>query len=293
MPSYYCGLFGHKPSPYMINTRGCTMRVGTEKDSMVVAGPMVRSAKDLLPTMEVLVGPKNANILKLSQKVQVQKLRYFYALENCDMKCSKVCGDVCQAIKKVTDHFERLTGQPVEIVKLEGLRKSSKLWRYWMTQEPQVFGKLLGNGKDLNPIVELVKKLCGMSEYTLASVFSLMDSILPQEDAYIMKTTTKQLMDEIDELLGDDGILFYPPTTSVAPFHYQSFFSLYNFSYWSIFNVLHLPVTQVPLGLNSQGLPLGVQVVATKNRDRHCIAVAQELEDEFKGWVPPFAIENK
>lgn len=292
MPSYYCGLFGHKPTDNVINTKGCTFRTGAEKDSMVVAGPMVRSAKDLLPIMEVLVGPRNANVLKLSQKVQVQKLRYFYALENCDMRCSKVCGDITSSINKVTDHFERITGQPVQLVKLSGLEKSSKLWRYWMTQEPQMFSKLLGNGKELSPLVELTKKLCGMSEYSLAAVFSLVDSILPQEDAYKMKTITKALMQEIDELLGDDGILFFPPTTNIAPFHYQSFLQLYNFSYWSIFNVLHLPVTQVPLGLNPQGLPVGVQVVATKFRDRHCIAVAEELEREFKGWVPPFTMDK-
>ena len=29
-------------------------------------------------------------------------------------------------------------------------------------------------------------------------------------------------------------------------------------------------------------------MVATKNRDRHCLAVAEELEREFKGWVAPF-----
>lgn len=63
---------------------------------------------------------------------------------------------------------------------------------------------------------------------------------------------------------------------------------MYNFSYWSLFNVLHVPATQVPLGLNSEGIPIGIQVVATRNRDRDCIAVAQELERVFDGWVPPF-----
>lgn len=54
-----------------------------------------------------------------------------------------------------------------------------------------------------------------------------------------------------------------------------------------------MPATQVPLGLSTTGLPLGIQVVATKNRDRHCLAVAEELEREFKGWVPPFEIMDE
>lgn len=56
--------------------------------------------------------------------------------------------------------------------------------------------------------------------------------------------------------------------------------------------MLHVPATQVPLGLNSQGLPLGIQVVATRNRDRDCLAVAVELERAFNGWRPPFVCEQ-
>lgn len=73
-----------------------------------------------------------------------------------------------------------------------------------------------------------------------------------------------------------------------APFHGAPLVNPYNFSYSAIFNALHVPVTQVPLGLNPAGIPVGIQVVATRNRDRHCLAVANELERVFGGWVPPF-----
>jgi fatty acid amide hydrolase 2 len=57
--------------------------------------------------------------------------------------------------------------------------------------------------------------------------------------------------------------------------------------YTAVFNVLELPVTQVPLGLDRHGLPLGVQVVARHGNDHLGIAVARELESAFGGWVPP------
>lgn len=47
---------------------------------------------------------------------------------------------------------------------------------------------------------------------------------------------------------------------------------------------------QVPMGLDSKGLPLGIQIVAARNRDRHCLAVAEELQNAFRGWVPPFKL---
>jgi fatty acid amide hydrolase 2 len=264
------------------------MRTGLEKNSMVVAGPMTRYAMDLKPIFEVLVGPKTAHTLKLSESVDVKKLRYFYCLDNGDMKCSALCSDVKNTINKVVAHFYNISGSDVQLVKLKGLEYTSKLWRYWMTQEPAEFAYLLGNSKKLNPITELLRKLAGQSEFTWASIFSLIDSILPAEKAEKMKKITAELVQEVDELLGEDGVLLMPSYTYQAPFHYAPLIQLYNFSYWSIQNVLHLPATQVPMGLNSQGLPLGIQVVATKNRDRHCLAVAEELDRQFGGWVPPF-----
>ena len=55
----------------------------------------------------------------------------------------------------------------------------------------------------------------------------------------------------------------------------------------ALFNLIGLPVTEVPLGLNEAGLPLGVQVAAGRDRDHVAIAVAAELERAFGGWVPP------
>jgi fatty acid amide hydrolase 2 len=46
-------------------------------------------------------------------------------------------------------------------------------------------------------------------------------------------------------------------------------------------------VTQVPLGLNGDGIPVGVQVAAAPDNDHVTIAVAQELERTFGGWRPP------
>jgi fatty acid amide hydrolase 2 len=56
-----------------------------------------------------------------------------------------------------------------------------------------------------------------------------------------------------------------------------------------VFNLAGVPVTEVPLGLGADGLPLGVQVAAGEDRDHVSIAVALVLERVFGGWVPPSA----
>ncbi len=60
-----------------------------------------------------------------------------------------------------------------------------------------------------------------------------------------------------------------------------------DFSYTAIFNVLAVPVTQVPLGLGANGLPLGVQIVGGMFNDLLTLRIAEEVKIAFGGWVPP------
>jgi amidase len=48
-----------------------------------------------------------------------------------------------------------------------------------------------------------------------------------------------------------------------------------------------LPATAIPLGLNSQGLPLGVQIVGPYLEDRTPLRLAELIEQEFGGFIPP------
>ena len=96
----------------------------------------------------------------------------------------------------------------------------------------------------------------------------------------------KALAREVEDVIGD-GVLLHPPHPRVAPKHGRTVGRPWVITPTAVFNLLGLPTTQVPLGLNSAGLPLGVQVVAGMDRDHVAIAVALELERAFGGWVPP------
>ncbi|KAL5278824.1 hypothetical protein ACFFRR_003445 [Megaselia abdita] len=289
IPAFSCGIFGHKPTENSVSMKGCTFRTAKEEPTMVAAGPMSRHAEDLLPLLNVLVSNDKKAALKLDETVDLKKLRYFYITENGIVAATPVNSETKNVMKKVTRYFQELTEQDVVKSKLPGLEKSKNMWRYWMTKEPANFNKLMGNGDEVNPIVELLKKLVGQSDFSMAGVFGLIDGILPAENEKMVLELTKKLEDALNELLGDDGILFFTSNPRTAAFHYYPLFFKFNdFHFFSIFNVLKVPVTQVPMGLDSNGLPLGIQVVATRNRDRHCIAVARELERAFGGWVPPF-----
>ena len=48
-----------------------------------------------------------------------------------------------------------------------------------------------------------------------------------------------------------------------------------------------LPATAIPLGLSKDGLPLGVQIVGPYLEDRTPLKLAELIEREFVGFVPP------
>jgi fatty acid amide hydrolase 2 len=91
---------------------------------------------------------------------------------------------------------------------------------------------------------------------------------------------------ELEDVIGD-GVLLHPPFPRVAPRHGATVGRPWVLANAAVFNLSGMPVTEVPLGLGTKGLPVGVQVVARRDRDHVTIAVALELERALGGWVRP------
>ena len=153
------------------------------------------------------------------------------------------------------------------------------------------FAVYMGNQeRKVNCFKELVKWLVGRSNHTLPAIaLGLGEELdyLLEGGNYKALQGLEKLETELRDLLGDDGILLYPTHPKIAPYHNQPILYPFNFAYTGIFNALGFPVTQVPLGLSREGLPLGMQVVSTINNDHLTIAVAKELSKGVAGWVNP------
>lgn len=160
------------------------------------------------------------------------------------------------------------------------------------------FCSLLANGPPnppINPYLELLLWLIGRARHTLPAIFlgageKVHNSVAKDEE---LKRVRDSLREDIEQLLGDDGVFLYPTHPLPAPFHNQPLLLIFNFAYTGIFNVLGLPATAVPMGLAAnEGVPIGIQVIASRYCDRLTLAVASELEQAFGGWVPPFPVSK-
>lgn len=139
----------------------------------------------------------------------------------------------------------------------------------------------------INFTIEFLQWIFGQSRFTFPAItLGLVEGVaLEQSDRYA--AMLQDLKRELEEILGDNGVLLFPSHPTCAPHHNEPLFKPFNFVYTGIFNVLALPVTQCPLGLGGEKLPVGVQIVASPFNDRITLAVAVELEKVFGGWLPP------
>ncbi|XP_053199330.1 fatty-acid amide hydrolase 2-B [Scomber japonicus] len=298
MPCFFNGIFGHKTTPGVVsNENQYPPSSGTQEDYLST-GPMCRYAEDLVPMLKIMAGP-NAEKLSLNTKVDLKKVRFFTIPDDGGTPLTHpVTKELREIQRQVVQRLEADIGVKVEEIQLPGLQYSFQIWDAYMGlpdkdgKPPQTFAELMGEpGRPEWPVWELLKWMVGKSDHTLAAIgLGLLEMSHGSKPADPFAIEQKEkLQKEVEELLGTDGVLLYPSHPTVAPKHHHPLFTPFDFSYTGIFNTLGLPVTQCPLGLNDEGLPLGVQVVAGKMHDRLPLAVALYLEEAFGGWRDPGA----
>lgn len=270
------------------------MPMGKEQMSFLGVGPMSRFACDLKPMLKIIAG-KNAEKLNLDEPVNLSSIKYFYQEnDGGSYFVSPVDYDLRVAMDKVIRHLQLALKAKPQRAKLTKLKDSVAIWLANMKNEESVGMdiQLANLNGRINPYLELFKWIFGMSKHTFIALMTAVTDRLGIQHGtpqYYEKVKERDdLRREFEEMLGTDGVFIYPTHPTVAPYHNEPIVRPFNFSYTGIINVLGFPATAVPLGLGKkEGLPIGVQIIANRNQDRLCLAVASELERCFGGWVAP------
>ncbi|XP_018323923.1 fatty-acid amide hydrolase 2 [Agrilus planipennis] len=295
MPAFFNGTFGHKASPNIIPLSGQYPSPATEKQKyMLSIGPIVRHAEDLLPLFKLIVLKDVMPLLRLDEKVDIKGIRFHYQENDSGSKLvSPVHKDIRELFRKISGYLEKAHNIKAQRVNLQRFRMSTAMWMLGMkSPNGPTFDQQLSNLEgSINVWWELFKWCFRCSNHTF---IGLATALLEKKEAsendskseYIQKETNI-LRREIIDLLGDDGVLLYPTHPTPAPYHNEPIFKAFNFSYTGVINVLGFPATNIPMGLSSEGVPIGIQVIANDKNDRLCLAVAKEFEKAFGGWITP------
>lgn len=282
-------MFGHKPSAGIVSTGGTfpSTKGYDRLDSLVGIGPISRFSEDLLPALQVMADEK-ADLLRLEEPVDVTQLKVFYQNHDGGSPfCSQVEPDILAAIDRAVNHFKKITKtQAPQETNIEYVKDNFKIiaQRYREVE----LASLISNGKGINRILEFVKCIFGWSRHTLQSICVI--DIFPGKPAVFdqqLNDKEKELRAQFETMLGSSSVFLFPMMPTVALYHSETIISMRNVSYTAIVNLLGLPSTVVPMGIGREGLPVSLQVIAGRNQDRLCLAVAKELESAFGGWVEP------
>jgi len=298
MPAFFNGVFGHKPTGGLVPFTGQYPTAEGAVKRYVTTGPLARRAADLMPILRLVAGPdgveEGTREVVLGDPATVD-LSTLTVLDVADNGSTSVSADLRQAQRRVADWLKgrgaRVTRLQVGPGQLEGLRSSMLIWSAMVAaSEGSSYQELLANGGSFSLPWELLRSLWGGSPYTVPSLgLALLERVpklLPMGQQRYVRLG-HELRSELVDRLGPRGVMLFPSYASPAPRHIKPLLPPWYWVYTAIINVMELPSTQVPLGLNAEGLPLGVQVVGLHDHDHVTIAVAEALEKGFGGWVAP------
>ncbi|WP_022956719.1 amidase [Perlucidibaca piscinae] len=294
MPAFFNGVFGHKCSPGLVPNEGQFPGPSGDIDRHLSTGPLCRRAEDLEPLLRILAGA-DGDRLKPVDAVDVSRLRVLqFARELAITPDEDQLGARDRAVRALVER-----GARVEAVHLPLMAKALDLWTAMLAtanSENTFADHMFGSRDPRVPLRELGRFAIGRSQHTFPLIALTLFERLPEWTPGRTRKLRDQaltLKRQLEDALGDDGVLITPPYPTVAPRHYQAMLPPFNFVNCAIFNALSLPGTSVPTGLNGDGVPTGVQVIAAEGNDHLGLAVALALQTDLGGWVPPATVPGR
>jgi fatty acid amide hydrolase 2 len=295
MPAFFCGVFGHKSTGGVVPGTGMHPISENQALRYLATGPIARRATDLMPLLRLLAGPdgRDAGVREVElgdpEAVDLSTLEVWVVEDNGKVP---VDFELLDGLDQAASTLARL-GAKVRRRKLPELGRGFELWSAGMAEAAETsFRALLGEGRPIPVGRELMRWALRRSDHTLpALVLAAVEDLWPfvpsGEQRRRLVEEGLALRAQLGELLRGRGVLLFPTHPRPAPRHYAPLLRPFDWTYTAVFNVLELPVTQVPMGLSRAGLPLGLQVVGGPDDDHVTIAVACALEREHGGWVAP------
>jgi fatty acid amide hydrolase 2 len=291
-PAFFCGVFGHKPSNGLVPHTGSYPEPHGESKRLLGFGPLARRSEDLMPVLRILSGPDGADPLvtgapRLGDPADVS-LEGLRVVISESAFVQPINRELLAARERAAGALAA-AGATLERIRLPKMRRGAEAYLAALTDggNASVAQILADEGVDALGVRGALRR--GGPHTMPVKVFALLEQVSRFSPASRLGQAIdwgREFARELAETIGD-GVLLHPPLANFAPRHGHTSGRLYVSQPMAVFNLAAVPVTEVPLGLGSRGLPLGVQVAAAPGRDHVSIAVAIELERVFGGWVPP------
>jgi amidase len=300
-PSHYCGVYGHKPTWGVVPMKGQQLPGDVCIDALDIAvvGPMARSAFDLTLAMDLLCadgqhfGPLGWTPYRWRD--DGRPARALRVAVMADDACAPVDASIRAPIQQLADWLRERgltvseTARPVD---------SEEAWEVYVSLVRAATGSHMGDADWAAASQHAAALPPGQRSYEAwhwrGITMSHRQWVKYDERRARLRLQWARFFEDWDLLLC--------PVATTAAFPQQqtgwrwermvtvdgqpqpSTQSLF----WAGYpGLCGLPATAVPLALDSEGLPVGLQIVGPVFADPVCLRMARWLEAEFRGFQPP------
>jgi len=308
VPAFHCGVFAHKPTFALVPSRGHLPPpippLPLDRD-MAVIGPLARGAADLALLLDVVAGPDPIEAGK-AYRLALPPPRHS---ELKDFRVLVVDSDpVMPTNAVVRAAIDRLAGDLAKAgVRIErqspllpDFAASSRLFARMLMSflaiafQPEIYAGALATAPNLSP-----NDMSLQAERLRGIALSHRDWVMAESARGQLRAQWRALFNSFDAVICPVmPTPAYPHDHSPEQEKRRINIDGKEFAYpdqmaWpSIANLPGLPATAIPTGLSPEGLPIGVQIVGPWLEDRTTLKLAELIEREFGGFVPPPAFDD-
>jgi amidase len=274
-PAHFCGIAGIKPTNGRVSRTGHILdfRAGATESYQTI-GPMARMVADLDILLALIAGPDGIDPyihpvpLHPMDSVDTRTLRVVYHTDNgVATPIPEIIKAVQNAVHIVSNHVAL-----VEEKQPKGLEHTERIWRGIA-------------GADGGKVYRDVLHKWGTEQPSIQWINNLQEISSAQLNALLIELA--EFRTNMLAFMADYDVMVAPINADIAPKHGTSREHIENFSYAYHYNLTGHPAVVVRAGTSTNGLPIGVQVIAKHWREDHALAIARIIESELGGWQPP------
>lgn len=298
-PSHCCGIYGHKPTFGVCSLRGHDWPGDLVSLDMGVVGPMARSARDLDLGLSVLTGPDPDDTgawritLPDAPEANVKNLRIGVLFDDV---AAPVDIEIQAALQRLSDSLERQGAKLTRHVR--PIRDSVAAFGLYVQLLRSATSAHLSDEEvqqSLGDLRSLPADEAGyVADTARGRTLSHRAWLRINELRHQLKLEWERFFDDYDLLLCPAACRAASPHDEITPRHERKATisgeqrPATNDLFWAgLTGMVFLPSTVAPIGMTSDHLPIGVQIVGPWYKDRFTIAFARWLEQEYYGFSAP------
>jgi len=277
LPAHFCGIAGIKPTTGRVPCTGNALPVAGLHAPLSQPGPMAKSVDDLCYLLEIMQGPDNLDPHAVPvpwippESVQVEKLRIGYHLDN------GICTPDEAAKAAVSSVIDAITGSRMTATESRptGLEMAGFIYsRVFSADDGDMVTALLEDCRTDTPsppVADIVSRPAGgLSASEFAQVINLWHNYQSSMLSYF---------NQLD-------VLICPVNGKTAIGHDEAE-DFSNYTYTAAYNLTGWPSLVIRAGTDTDGMPVGVQILGRPFAEHQVLALGAWLEAELGTFDAP------